>query len=178
VAGRFAGVQRRHGKARPLLDIARIAQDGALLSVVASTYLLLLLRFKPRVFFGHYPKEIREIVPPRSKKERRMAILFGLLIAAPIAPALLWRTATLGSHSFWDRFAYAFGVLFIFNLVDLLVLDWLIVCWVKPCWVVLPGTEHIAIPNPYVHHFKEFLIGTAGLGMMGLAIAALLSIPF
>ena len=161
-----------------MLDTMRIVRDGALLSVVASTYLLVLLRFNPRIFLGHYPKEIRQIVPPRSKKERRMSILLGLLIGAPFAVALLWRTATLRSHSFWELFAYAFGVLFIFNLVDLLILDWLIVCWVKPNWVLLPGTEHIAIPNPYVHHFKEFLMGTAGLVIVGLAIAALLSIQF
>jgi hypothetical protein len=111
-----------------LVDTTRIVRDGALLSVVASTWLLLLLRFNPRIFLGHFPKEIREIVPPRSKKERRMSILLGLLIGAPLASALLWRTATLGSHSFWELFAYAFGVLFIFNLVDLLILDWLIVC--------------------------------------------------
>ena len=107
-----------------------------------------------------------------------MSILLGLLIGVPCASALLWRTATLESHSFWERFAYAFGVLFIFNLFDLLILDWLIVCWLKPRWMILPGTEHIAIPNPYVHHFKEFLMGTAGLGIVGLAIAALLRIKF
>ena len=152
----------------------RIVRDGALLSVAASTYLLVLLRFNPRMFLGHYPKEIREIVPPKSEKERRLAILLGLLIAAPLGSALLWRTATLGSHSFWELFAYAFGVLFIFNLVDLIILDWLIVCWVKPHWVILPGTEHIVIPNPYFHHFKEFLMGTVGLVIVGLAIAALL----
>lgn len=107
-----------------------------------------------------------------------MSIVLGLLIGVPCASALLWRTATLGSHSFWELFAYAFGVLFIFNLVDLLILDWLIVCWFKPRWVILPGTEHILIPNPYFHHFKEFLMGTAGLVIAGLAIAALLSIHF
>jgi hypothetical protein len=157
-----------------LLDTMRIVRDGALLSVVGSTYLLVLLRFNPRIFLGHYPKEIRDIVPAKSKKEQRMSILLGLLIAAPLGSALLWRTATLGSHSFRELFAYAFGVLFIFNLVDLIILDWLIVCWVKPRWVILPGTEHIPIPNPYVHHFKEFLMGTVGLGIVGVAIAALL----
>ncbi len=161
-----------------MLDTMRILRDGALLSVVASTYLLVLLRFNPRIFLGHYPKEIREIVPPKSKKERRVSIILGLLIGVPVASALLWRTATLGSHSFWELFAYAFGVLFIFNLSDLLILDWLIVCWVKPRWVILPGTEHIAIPNPYAHHFREFLMGTIGLGIVGLFIAALLSINF
>jgi hypothetical protein len=156
----------------------RIVRDGALFSLAGSTYLLGLLRFNPRIFLRHCPKEIQEIVPPKSDKERRMSILLGLLIGAPFASALLWRTATLGSHSFWELFAYAFGVLFIFNLVDLLILDWFIVCWVKPRWVILPGTEHIAIPNPYVHHFKEFLMGTVGLAILGLAIAALLSIQF
>jgi hypothetical protein len=107
-----------------------------------------------------------------------MSALLGLLFGVPFTAALLWRTATSGSHSFWDLFAYAFGVLFIFNLVDLLILDWLIVCWFEPRWVILPGTEHIAIPNPYIHHFKEFLMGTVGLGIVSLAIAALLSIQF
>ena len=107
-----------------------------------------------------------------------MSVLLGLLIGFPLTSALLWRTATLGSHSFRDLFAYAFGVLFIFNLVDLLILDWLIVCWFNPRWMILSGTEHIVIPKQYLHHFKGFLMGTVGLGIVGLAIAALLSIRF
>ena len=67
-----------------MLDTARIARDGALLSVVASTYVLLLLRLNPRIFLGHYPKEIRKIVAPKSEKGR-MSILLGLLIGAPSA---------------------------------------------------------------------------------------------
>ena len=156
----------------------RIMRDGALFSLVASTYLLVLLRFNPRIFLKHYPKEIREVVPPKSKKEQRLSIFLGLLVGVPFASALLWRTATLGSHSFWELFAYVFGVLFIFNLVDLLILDWLIVCWCEPRWVVLPGTEHIVVPKQYLHHFKGFLLGTAGLAIVGLAIAALLSRRF
>jgi hypothetical protein len=152
-----------------------IMRDGALFSLVASTYLLVLLRFNPRIFLRHYPKEIREVVPPKSEKEQRMSIFLGLLIGVPFASALLWRSATLGSHSFWELFAYAFGVLFIFNLVDLLILDWLIVCWLEPRWVILPGTEHIVVPKQYLHHFKGFLLGTVGLAVVGLAIAALLS---
>ena len=159
-----------------MLDTMRIVRDGVLFSLAGSTYLLVLLRFNPRMFLRHYPKEVQEIVPPKSEKERRMSILYGLLIGAPFASVLLWRTATLGTHAFWDLFAYAFGVLFIFNLVDLLILDWLIVCWIEPRWVILPGTEHIVIPRQYLHHFKGFLVGTAGLAIVGLAIAGLLSI--
>jgi hypothetical protein len=160
-----------------LLDTTRVVRDGVVFSFVASTYLLVLLRFNPRIFLRHYPKEIREIVPPKSEKEQRISVLLGLLIGAPFTAALFWRTATMGSQSFWEMFAYAFGVLFIFNLVDLLILDWLIVCWFAPRWVILPGTEHIVVPKQYLHHFKGFLIGTVGIAIVGLAIAAILSSP-
>jgi hypothetical protein len=150
-----------------LFDTTRIVQDGALFSAVASACLLLLLRFNPRMFLGHYAEEIRRIVPPRSQKEKRTSLLLATIVGVPVASALVWRTATLGSRSFGDRFAYAFGVLFIVNLVDLLILDWLIVCWFKLRWAILPGTDHIVVPNPYLHHFKEFLMGTVGLAVVG-----------
>lgn len=152
----------------------RILQDGAVLSLVGSIGLLLMLRFQPRVFLGHFAKEIQARVPPRSAREKRISMLLGLLLAGPLGAALLWRAATLESRGFWDVFDYAFGVLFIFNLVDLVILDWVIVCWINPPWVTLPGTKDIAVPNPYLHHFKEFLMGTVGLAAIGLAIAAFL----
>jgi hypothetical protein len=145
------------------------------MSAAASLYLLFLMRFNPRVFLRHFPKEIREAVPPKTKEEQRMSAVLGLLIGVPFTAALVWRTATLGSHSFWDLFGYAFGVLLIFNLFDLLILDWLIVCRLNPHWMVLPGTEHIVVPKQYFHHFKGFLVGTVGLGGVSLAVAALLS---
>jgi hypothetical protein len=152
-----------------------ILRDGALLSVVVSACLLVVLRFNPRIALRHYPEQIRAIVPPKSANEQRISILCGLLLGVPCAAVLLWRTASLQSRSFRDVFAYAFGVLFIFNLVDLLVLDWLILCWFEPRWAILPGTEHVQLPNRYLHHFKGFLIGTVGLLVVGLAIAAVFS---
>ena len=90
-----------------MLDTIRILRDGALLSVVTSSYLLVLLRFNLRMFLKHFPKEIREIVPPKSEKERRMSILLGvplglLFIGSTFASALLWRASAQGSLSFWE----------------------------------------------------------------------------
>ena len=76
--------------------------------------------------------------------------------------ALLLADATLESRSFWELFGYAFGVLFIFNLADLLILDWLIVRWFEPWWM-----EHIVIPKQYFHHFRGFLVGTVGVAIEG-----------
>ena len=161
----------------------RILRDGALLSVVASTYLLVLLRFKPRMFLRHFPKAIREIVPPRSEKERRLSIMLGvplglLFIASIFASALRWRASAQGSLSFWELFAHVFGLFFIFNLVDLLILDWLIVCRFTPRWLIIPGTEQIVMPKEYLYHFKGFLMGTVVSVIGGLAIAALLNVLF
>jgi hypothetical protein len=166
-----------------LLDTMRILRDGALLSVVTSTYLLVLLRFNPRMFLKHFPKEIREIVPPRSEKERRISILLGVplglvFIGSTFASALLWRASAQGSLSFWELFAHVFCLFFLFNLVDLLILDWLIVCRFTPSWLIIPGAEHIVMPKEYLYHFKGFLMGTVVSVIGGLAIAALLHFLF
>ena len=161
----------------------RILRDGALMSVVASTYLLVLLRFNPRMFLRHFPKQIRDVVPPRSEKERRMSILLGvplglLFIGSTVASALLWRASAQGSPSFRELFAHIFGLFFLFNLVDLLILDWLIVCRFTPRWLIISGTEHIVMPKEYLYHFKGFLIGTVVSAIGGLVIAALLRVLF
>ena len=157
----------------------RTLRDGALLSAVASTYLLVLLRFIPRMFLEHFPKEIRAIVPPKSDKERRMSILLGvplglLFLGSTFASALSYRASAQRSLSFWELFAHVFGLFFLFNLVDLLILDWLIVCRFTPRWLVIPGTEHLVMPKEYFYHFKGFLTGTAVSVIGGLAITALL----
>ena len=101
-----------------------------------------------------------------------------LFIGSTVASALLLRASAQGSPSFRELFAYVFGLFFLFNLVDLLILDWLIVCRFTPRWLIIPGTEQVVMPKEYLYHFKGFLMGTAGLGIVGLAIAALLSIQY
>ncbi len=177
------GRNQEHWTEGPLLNTAHMVRDGALMSVVVSTYLLVLLRFNPRLFLRHYPKEIQDVVPPKSKREVKISILLGaplglFCLGYILVSALRWRTSGPVNPSFLELFEYAFGVLFFFNLVDLLLLDWLIVCWYAPNWVTLPGTEHIVISKPYFHHFKGFLAGTVFSLIGGFLIAALLSFVF
>ena len=132
-----------------------------------------MLRCHPRLFLRHFAKEIQEAVPPKSRREQQMSGFLGLLIGAPLIFGLLWRAATLRSRAFDEIFAYIFGVLFVFNVADLLILDWLIVCWWQPRWVRLPGTESIVVPSQYLHHFRGFLVGTFALAVVGLIAAGL-----
>jgi len=65
-------------------------------------------------------------------------------------------------------------VIFLFNLVDWLVLDWLIICTITPKFVVLPGTQGMAGYKNYAMHFRGFLIGTALSVIIGLIVAAII----
>lgn len=68
-------------------------------------------------------------------------------------------------------FAHAFGVAFIFNLVDPPLIDWLVLCTYTPRAFV-SCTEGMAGYRDYGHHFRGFLIGTVFSAALGLVAAA------
>jgi len=164
-----------------MIDLQRMAVDGAVLSILASAWILFLLRLNPRLFLQDFPKDLRDRLPPKTPAERRMSLWLGvpfliLLVAVPTwsawavkrehAPDVTWATLAL----------QAFGVAMIFNLVDLLILDWLLVCAITPRFIVLPGTEGMAGYKDYWHHFRGFLIGTVISAVMGSLIGAAISV--
>jgi hypothetical protein len=101
-----------------------------------------------------------------------------LFIGSTVASALLLRASAQGSPSFRELFAHVFGLFFLFNLVDLFILDWLIVCRFTPRWLIIPGTERIVMPKEYLYHFKGFLMGTVVSVIGGFGIAAPLHFLF
>ena len=93
-----------------------------------------------------------------------------LLIAFPMLAALSAKAAHQG---FPGVFLSAFGVGFLFNLVDWLILDWLLVCTITPAFVVIPGTEGMAGYKNYAMHLRGFLVGMLISVVLGVLIAAL-----
>lgn len=77
--------------------------------------------------------------------------------------------------SFFPLFFNAFGVVFIFNLVDLLLLDWLLFCFITPNFLIIPGTEGMQAYKDYGYHFRAFLIGTVLSIAAGLVIVGIVS---
>jgi hypothetical protein len=162
-----------------MINLTKILLDGIILSVLASGTILAILRFNPRLFLQDYPAEIQNQVPPKTEKEKHQALLVGIpfliiLIAIPFLSTL--SLAKLGGE---ERFSFlfinAFGVAFLFNLVDCLVLDWLIFCLITPDFLVIPGTKGMQAYKDYRFHFRAFLIGTAlsiiaGLGIAGIVL--------
>lgn len=140
-----------------------------------SIVILAMLWYNPRLLLQDYPKDVQQKVPPKTSAEKRVSaywatVIFLLMLAFPLAAAL---SAKAAYHIFFDIFLSAFGVLFLFNLVDLLIMDWLIVCTITPNFLVISGTEGMAGYKNYSMHFRGFLIGTGVSIVLGLLLAAL-----
>src|SRR5690242_7775295 len=88
----------------------------------------------PRLMLRSYPKDVKAAVPPQTSAEKRQTLYWGIpfwlgLLGFPLAAAL----SVKASHgSLFEIFLSAAGVIFLFHLVDWLILDWLIVCTITP----------------------------------------------
>ena len=163
-----------------MVNIIKTLLDGLILSVIASIFLVIILRINPRLFLQDYPEEIQSQVPPKTDSEKRQSIIAGipflaLLFAVPFISTLTLQRQFGGYLPFLQLFLNAFGVGFIFNLVDLILLDWIMFCTFTPKFLVIPGTEGMEAYKDYGYHFRASLIGTvisvvAGFGITGLVI--------
>jgi hypothetical protein len=163
-----------------MINISKILLDGALLSILASISIIGILRFNPRLFLQDYPEEIQSGVPPKTNLEKRQSLITGipfllLLFAVPFISTLILKRQSGETISFIFLFLNAFGVAFIFNLVDLLMLDWLLFCFITPSFLVIPGTEGMQAYKDSGFHFRAFLMGTVLSIAAGLVIAGIVS---
>ena len=58
--------------------MSRTLLDGVLLSLLASIYLMAVLRFNPRLFLQDYPEDIQRHVPPKTAQEKRQSVIVGI----------------------------------------------------------------------------------------------------
>ena len=149
-------------------------------SVLISAVLLGMIAVNPRLMLQDYPKDVQAAVPPKTREEKRQTLYWSLpfwllLLGFPTATALSAQATHAG---FLEIFVSAFGVMFVFNLVDWLILDWLVFCTITPRFAVLPGTEGMAGYKNYAMHFRGFVIGTALSVVIGLLIAAIVAFVY
>jgi hypothetical protein len=153
---------------------------GAILSVLLSVLIVGSLYWRPMIWIGDAPKEVRAVAPPPTSADRRAKSILGVAFIAVllgvIAKALLaLRNLSGGALTFSDAFLVTFIIFETFNLVDLLIIDWLIVEWWRPSFITFPGAEGMNFFGGYGYHFRGFLIGTVmvllgSLGVAGVAV--------
>ena len=106
------------------------------------------------------------MVPPKTGREKILSAILGLLfllllLAVPIVSTMQARQRFGGESPFLILAGHAFGVVFLFNLADWLILDCLVFCRITPAFVVIPGSEGASGYKDYGFHFRGFLKGTA-----------------
>jgi hypothetical protein len=159
-----------------VFEFSNVLRDGVILSIIASGWILLSLRFNPRLWLQDYPKDIQSQVPPKTVQEKRQSLFFGIpfllvLVSVPLISCIVMKRQSATAVTFLSLFLNAFGIGFFFNLIDLIVIDWIVFCTVTPKFLVISGTEGMAGYKDYGFHFRPFLIGTFLSVILGAIIA-------
>ena len=155
---------------------------GAVLSGILCALLLGLLWSNPEILLKDYPPDIQAKYGPMSERTKRqrvaVAIFFGAVVLSIVAASFIEVRADSGGHiPFRTAFVHLFVMFWLFNLVDLLILDWPLVA-MRPSFVVLPGTEGLAGYKDYGFHFRGFLIGTVLVLVTSALIAGVVAALF
>ena len=164
-----------------MIFVEKIIVDGSIYSLICSIYVVITLWQWPRIWLQNFPEDIQEKVPPKTEKEKRLSLIFGipfllLLFAGPFLSGLTLKLSTFHEVSFFSLFMHVFFIAIFFNLVDWLILDWLIICLITPQFIVYPGTEGSKGYKDYKYHFIGFLKGCAIYFISSLIITLLLQL--
>ena len=159
-----------------MLELGRILLHGVVLSVPASLVVMAAVYFNPRFARQDLPKDIQDATPPLSKKEKLQALafaipFFALVVLVPFFSGFTLEAPAGSQVPFLVLFLHIFGVIFVFSLFDLLILDCLIYCTITPKFVIIPGTEGFAGYKDYGHQFRAHMRGTVLQVVFALLLA-------
>lgn len=152
-----------------------IVYHGLICSLLLSGIIFLIVKKNPRIFLSGYPGSIRNIVPGATKEEKQQAVWFNIaFIAIMVGYPLIagWYYQHQKTAGFWQLLLFIWGILFVFNLFDLIIIDWLIICIITPDMFVIPGTKGARGYKDFRFHFIAFLKGI----FITLAMAAVLTL--
>ena len=157
---------------------SRILFDGALCSLIFGVIVVGTMLYNPRLWLQDMPPDIQALVPPKTLREKRATLLFGiplvgLMLGYPVASALLVESQMGIQLSYVQAFLHVYAVFMFFNIFDWLVIDWGTMLFWKPEWALFPGTRGAAGYKDYAFHFRGFLKGTAMGLVFSLPLAGL-----
>ena len=151
---------------------------GLIWSLVWIIYVYIIVKKFPWEMLHDYPKDIQEaatLAPPtdRQRKDAKVFSVVGSLII--FASAILFGIIQFKSSTveFLSILLFAFIVVMMWNIIDLLVMDWIIICIITPKWVIIEGTEGCAGYKDYRFHFKGFLIGCVYSTIMAIVLSGI-----
>jgi hypothetical protein len=159
-----------------MLPLNQLLSDLLIIIIFATVFIVVTIRWRPRMWLHDMPPDIQAMVPPKTEAEQRLTTLLGvpfILTFFGLLVLMTWRLkATLGSDfTLLHGWLYAYKLFFGFNLWDLVVIDWIGTSLIDPQHPSIPGTEGAAGYRDYAFHFYGFLKGC----VMGAVAAALIA---
>lgn len=161
------------------LDITALLWQSALYCLLVTVAMVPVGLKNPRIMLHSYPKDIQAAVPPLTGTERKQRLFFAtpILLAMIGYPALIALTyVPAGVRDFYSLFTVTWGMMLIFNVYDLLVLDWLLFCTIQPNFMIVPGTKGHPGYRNYMFHFIGFIKGIFITLILSAALAGLLAL--
>ena len=112
-----------------MIDVVWIVIEGLVYSFILSLIVMGARYHNPCIELHSYPKDVQGAVHPKTEREKRQTSVVGIIFMVilsgfPFVSTILLKQET-SRLSLSDAFINAFGIAFIFNLVDLVILDWL-----------------------------------------------------
>jgi len=146
-----------------MIDVVWIVIEGLVYSSILSLIVMSAIYHNPRIELHNYPKDVQGAVHPQTEREKRQTSVVGIIFIVILSGFPFVSTMLLKQEpsrlSLSDAFINAFGIAFIFNLVDLVILYWLIACTITPRFLVIPGTEGMKGYKDYRMHVRGFIAG-------------------
>lgn len=158
--------------------ITRALWEGIIWSILWILYVYMLLKFFPWEMVHEYPDDIKKactMATPTSKQVKKgkfASAIYSLFLFAVLI-FFGFRAYQNMDYNYLQLFIYLWVIAFVWNLLDLLIVDWLIVCIITPRWVVLEGTQGCKGYKNYGFHFKGFLIGCVYTTIMAALFAGI-----
>ena len=160
----------------------QIMVNSLVYAIIGAGYLLIfMVTCNPRIWgYQDYPDRIKKKIPPQTRKERITAGIVGMpwfifIFTYPLVSTAFLEADLGGEISFEVAFFNMFFMVFLFFLVDLVVLDWFIISKITPRFVIIDGTT----PEDYKdfsHHYKRHLIAFIPLTLLCLLFSAIIAL--
>lgn len=156
--------------------------DGLVLGGIFAGLALGSLWLDARIWIQDYPPDIQVAAAAAGQAPLplRLAVavaLIGSLLSGVIYSNWLVARKHDRTPRFRSVFVHTFGLFWIVNLVDVLIVDWLVFVTIQPEWVVLPGTAGLPGYDDYSFHLEAsvlsvepWLISLILAGVMGLVL--------
>lgn len=139
-----------------LIDI--ITFYGFLTSVALTLIILISLYAWPRIWLKRLPGEVKSSIPQKTKKEKKQTLVVMMLFLIILIGIPAFAVTKYSQPTILQAWFICYSICFLFNLIDLLIIDWLFICTITPRSIRLKGVNQ-SVYKDYSKHLKNFFMG-------------------